>query len=85
LDVPCEGTRVVVKKTTQKNPSGLFLKSPLKKPNTTHQKTHFLFFQRKNLLRSKNQIGRTLVQLTLTFFNQTKRTEMKFEGFEKNN
>jgi len=25
----------------------------------------------------------TLVQLTLTFFNQRKRTAMKFEGFAK--
>jgi len=25
----------------------------------------------------------TLVQLTLTFFNQTKRTAMQLEGFEK--
>jgi len=26
----------------------------------------------------KNKIDRTLVQLTLTFFNQTKQTAMKF-------
>jgi len=32
------------KKTTQKKPPGFFKKSPLKKNNKTHQKTHFLFF-----------------------------------------
>jgi len=48
----------------------------------TKKNTFYYFFEK--ICEVKNKISSTLVQLTLTFFNQTKRTAMEFEGVEKN-
>jgi len=52
---------------TQKNPPGFYQKSPLKK-KTIKPIKNALFASLKYLLRSKNKIGRTLLQLTVFFF-----------------
>ena len=73
--------------------AGLLLRNPTQKNHLVFLKAHlkktikptFYFLFEKICFEVKNKIGRTLVQLTSTFFNQTNWTAMKFEGFEKKN
>jgi len=55
------------KKTRPKKTTCFFLKSPLKKKIKPTKKNTFYFFFEKIYQEVKNKIGRTLVQLTLTF------------------
>jgi len=59
-----------------------FLKSPLKKYNKTHRKSHSSF-PKKMYYEVKSKISSTLVQLTVIFFNETKSTATKFEELGK--